>query len=177
MPTRRFVIGTVVAAAFLGAAVYGTVTFAHSINDDLRTSVGAPPHVGDESAVPDPLRDACATDAPRINPPSNSGSVSASDATGEVKLYRVRSKDHLVTVPVSVTNTGDTRAIYTVTVSITLSGDYANVDVDNAVAIDGAVNPHTTTSSEVSFQGIGSAPLTSMDVSVLDVRKQRCPAA
>ncbi|MGC9537575.1 hypothetical protein [Streptomyces sp. UG1] len=81
-----------------------------------------------------------------------------------------------MTVPVSVTNTGDTRALYTVTVSVTLTGDNAGVDVDNAVAVDGAVPPHTTTSTEVSFTGIGSVPLTDMDVTVLDVRKQRCPA-
>ncbi|MFF7980190.1 hypothetical protein ACFZDK_13820 [Streptomyces sp. NPDC007901] len=169
-------IGTAVAAAFVGAAVYGTVAFAHSINDDLRRPVAASPHAGDATAVRDPLRDACATDAPRNGLPAN-GVVVATDATKEVNLYQLRRKDHVVTVPVSVTNTGDTRAIYTVTVRVTLTGDYEGVDVDNAVAIDGAVNPHITTSSEVSFQGIGSAPLTGMDVSILDVRKQRCPAA
>ncbi|MCX4854991.1 hypothetical protein OG426_47895 [Streptomyces canus] len=169
-------IGTAVAAVFVGAAVYGTVAFAHSINDDLRTPAVASTRAGDESAVPDPLRDACATDAPRNRPPANSA-LSAADSTGEVKLYRVRSKDHVVTVPLSVTNTGDTRAIYTVTVRVTLTGDDAGVDVDNAVAIDGAVTPHTTTSTEVTFTGIGSAPLSSMDVSVLEVRKQRCPVS
>lgn len=176
MPARRVVIGTAVAASFVGAAVYGTVSFAQSINDDLSTPVVASTRAGDVPAVPDPLRDACATDAPRNGLPANSA-VSATDSTGEVKLYEVRSKDHVVTVPVSVTNTGDSRAIYTVTVRVTLTGEYDGVDVDNAVAIDGAVVPHTTTSTEVSFTGIGSAPLTSMDVSVLDVRKQRCPAA
>ncbi|GEC05688.1 hypothetical protein SSP24_33430 [Streptomyces spinoverrucosus] len=175
MPARRVLIGAAVAASFVGAAVYGTVSFAQSINDDLRKPVVTSPRAGDVPAVPDPLRDACATDAPRNGPPANSA-VSATDSTGEVKLYRVRSKDHVVTVPVSVTNTGNTRALYTVTVSVTLTGDNAGVDVDNAVAVDGAVTPHTTTSTGVSFTGIGSVPLTDMDVRVLDVRKQRCPA-
>ncbi|MEW1675384.1 hypothetical protein AB0O47_19360 [Streptomyces noursei] len=165
MPNLRRIlaVGTLT-AALAGAAVYGGLRYANSINNDLAT--GAPPPT-------------VTTTAPSA--PYNSGGPSqyhygapvARAAGGEVIAYTPRHEaQRMLTIPFTITNNGGVAASYQATVTVTVTtGESAGHADTVTISSEGLLPPKSTMATQARFQSLGAISSRDIEVRILHVEK------
>ncbi|GAA2693977.1 hypothetical protein [Streptomyces lunalinharesii] len=166
MPNLRRIlaVGTLT-AALGGAAVYGGLRYANSINNDLA------------AGPPQPTVTTTAPSAPYgTGDPSHYryGAPIARAAGGEVIAYTPRHEaQRMLTIPFTITNNGGTAASYQATVTVTVTtGEHAGHADTVTISSEGLLPPKNTMATQARFQSLGAIPSRDLEVRILHVEKK-----
>ncbi|MFD8763663.1 hypothetical protein [Streptomyces mirabilis] len=164
-PLRRILAGTAVAAALAGAAVYGGLRFADSMNNDRATDPPQQAHTTTEPPAP----------YGTLEPSQYGyGTAIARAAHGDVIAYAPRHEaQRLLTIPFTITNHASKSYSYTATVTVTVTAGNAAGSTDTAfVSSDGLLPANATMSAEATFQSLGAVPSHDINVRIIRVEKR-----
>lgn len=159
---RRIAAGAAVAAALVGAAVYGGVRLADSTNHDFATPPTAPrPSTTWPPAPYDTLS------------PSqyHYGQAVAYSAGRDVAAYTPQHHPHgVLAVPFTITNHGSTPYDYEITVTLT-GATGPGMPQSAHISSDGMLPPNATMSTKINFESRDDVPVKDIDVRITEVKK------
>jgi hypothetical protein len=159
---RRVLAGVAVIAALAGAVVYGGVRLADSVNHDL----AAPPPAPSPSStwLPAPY------DSLSPSQYHYGAAVAHSDGRDVVAYVPQRHPHHVLAVPFTVTNHGNSPYDYEITVILTGATD-PGVPQSAHISSDGMLPPGATMSTKINFEVSDDVPVQDIDVRIADVER------
>lgn len=161
---RRILIAGTLTAALAGAAVYGGLQFAESIDNDLVPDAPKPSNSGTAPVAP----------YETLKPSQfHYGTPVARDSDGEVIAYTPRHQaQRMLVIPFTITNNGVTSLSYQATVTVTVTaGETAGHKETASVSSDGLLPPAATMGVKARFQSLGAVPSRDIEVRVTHVEK------
>lgn len=155
--------GVAVGAAFLGAAVYGGVRLADSINDDLAAQPAAPSP--SSSGLPAPYD--------TLNPSQyHYGPAVAHSPDRDVVAYKPRHHPHhVLTVPFTLTNHGSEPYEYDAIVTVTGATGSGMAQTAH-ISSNGLLPPNATMTTKANFEVSNDIPSGDIRVRITDVSKR-----
>jgi hypothetical protein len=163
---RRVLAGAAVAAALVGAAVYGGLRATH-----------ASPTSGAESQASyrEPLPTTLVTPQPAgTRAPSGFGygKPVASAEHGEVLAYTPHRLPYkLLQVPFTITNNGHEAAMYSVYFTVEIGDGAARTSFQRVVTSDG-LEPHRTVTAQSTIGDVSALPPGAIHITITDVQKR-----
>ncbi|MFD3615066.1 hypothetical protein ACFWWT_07430 [Streptomyces sp. NPDC058676] len=160
----RVLAGAAVAAALVGAVVYGGIRLADSANHDL----AAPP------STPSPSGTWLPAPYGTLSPSQyHYGEAVARAAGRDVVAYVPQHHAHgVLTVPFTITNHGSEPYDYEITVTLTGAID-AGIPQSADLSSDGMLPPNATMSTKINFESRDDVPVQDIDVRISNVEKRR----
>ncbi|MFJ9351968.1 hypothetical protein [Streptomyces sp. NPDC101237] len=163
---RRILAGAAVAAALVGAAVYGGLRATHTSHTSSTEA---------QASYHGPLPTTLVTPQPagtRAPSAYNYGKPVASAEHGEVLAYTPHRLPYkLLQVPFTITNNGHDAAMYSVYFTVEI-GDGAARTSFQRVVTSGGLEPHRTVTAQAAIGGVSSLPPGAIRITITDVQKR-----